>query len=184
MFSGVLYTWCYCYLPVPPRPIPQPSTDDARCPTGTLLFFFQPFQICYLNAKIAAIPGLCLHPSLSAAAAWQQNNGSCCCSHATTRLYEVQQFKCFTSETQEVLLTRDISDCCAICTTEGKTWCCLMVAQLKVKKALISSYTPVSRFNWVDRGRAKIIFTHSYLGHQTVQCHIKKSVFYGDLITN
>lgn len=38
-----------------------------------------------------------------------------------------------------------------------------MVAQFKVKKALLSSYTLVSRLSWAARSRAKIIFTHSYL---------------------
>lgn len=38
-----------------------------------------------------------------------------------------------------------------------------MVAQLKVKKALLPSYTLVSRLNWAARSRAKISFTHSYL---------------------
>lgn len=38
-----------------------------------------------------------------------------------------------------------------------------MVAQFRVKNALLSSYTLVSRLNWAARSRAKIIFTHSYL---------------------
>lgn len=125
MDSDVLYTWCYCCHPVPPRTIAQPSTDKARRPTGTLRLFFQPFQICYLNRchpwplpSSLSERGSRAKPAVGALMRWHfyiKSNSS--------RVLQVKLKRCYSH---------------AICTTEGNKCCCLMVAQFKVRKALLS----------------------------------------------
>lgn len=179
MDSGVLYRWCYCCLPVLPHPTPQPSTDKARRSTDTLLLFFQPFQMCYLNAKIAAQSSV----AFAFFSLWtRRQRGSrtmaavflLSCDDTFIRSPIVQVFHKW--NLRGATHTRCIRQLCCLRhggvrklmtpftpNPLGKKCCCLMVAQLKVKKALLPSYTLVSCLNWAARSRAKISFTHSYL---------------------